>query len=132
MGKNFKIIFVIFETSTLKFVYLQNITKKQKLLNLRSKMPYLGIFDQESLFWYFWARIKKNYCLIWNQHPQICLIENFAKKKKKKIKYGSKNALFGYFPPIMSYLGIFGLTFCHTCNQQPLNLKSESHLKAKN
>ena len=28
------------------------------------KMPYLV---------YFWARILKNYCHVWNQHPRICL-----------------------------------------------------------
>ena len=35
---------VIFEISTLKFVYLQNFTKKQKSLNLGPKMPDLWIF----------------------------------------------------------------------------------------
>ena len=38
---------VIFEIGTVKFVYLQNFTKKQKFLNLGPKMPYLGIFVQE-------------------------------------------------------------------------------------
>ena len=32
------------------------------------RMPYLGIFGQE---------FKKNYCQIWNQHPQICLFAKF-------------------------------------------------------
>ena len=38
LGKNFKKNIVIFEISTLKFVYLQNFTKKQKCLNLGSKI----------------------------------------------------------------------------------------------
>ena len=36
-------------------------------------MPYLGIFGLE---------FEKNCSHIWNQHPQICLIANFAKKQK--------------------------------------------------
>ena len=36
---------VMFEISTLKFFLLQNFVKRQKLLNLGSKIPYLGIFD---------------------------------------------------------------------------------------
>ena len=38
---------VIFEINTLKFVYYENFTKKQKYLNLGPKMPYLGIFGLE-------------------------------------------------------------------------------------
>ena len=38
-------------------------------------MPYLGIFLQE---------LKKTYCDMQNQHPKICLIPKFWKKKKKK------------------------------------------------
>ena len=30
------------------------------------------IWDQNTLFGYFWAIILKNYCHICNQHPQIC------------------------------------------------------------
>ena len=52
-GKNFKRTNVIFEISTLKIVYFQNFTKKQKCLNLGPEMSYLGIFDQECLFWIF-------------------------------------------------------------------------------
>ena len=43
-GQDFqKKTIVIFEISTLKFVYLQNFTKKQKFLNLGPKMSDLGI-----------------------------------------------------------------------------------------
>ena len=51
------------------------------------KMPYLGIFGQE---------LKKKYCQIWNQHPQISLIAKFRGKTKMP-KFGTKNSLFGYF-----------------------------------
>ena len=47
LGKNFKKTIVIFEISTLKFVYLQNFTEKQRCLNLEPKMPDLGIFGLE-------------------------------------------------------------------------------------
>ena len=46
LGKNFKNTIVLFEISTLRFVYLQNFTKKQKCLNLGPKMLYFGIFGQ--------------------------------------------------------------------------------------
>ena len=38
---------VIFEIRTLKFVKLQNFSKKEKHLNLGAKMGYLGIFGLE-------------------------------------------------------------------------------------
>ena len=47
LGKNFKKTIVIVEINTLKFVYLQNFTKKQKCLNLGPKMLDLGIFGLE-------------------------------------------------------------------------------------
>ena len=47
LSKNFKRAIVIFEIRTLKFFYLKNVTKKQKCLNLRRKMPDLGIFGLE-------------------------------------------------------------------------------------
>ena len=46
-GLEFENTFVIFEISTLKFVYLQNFPKKQKCLNLGQKMPDLGVFGLE-------------------------------------------------------------------------------------
>ena len=66
-------------------------------------MPYFGIFGLE---------VGKNYCHIWNQHPQICLVANFA-KKKKSLNFGPK----------MCDSGIFGLEFekkyCQIWNQHP-------------
>ena len=40
----FKILNLIFEIVTLKYVYLQRLMQKLKSLNLGSKMLYLGIF----------------------------------------------------------------------------------------
>ena len=40
----FKILNLIFEIVTLKYVYLQRLIHKLKSLNLGSKMSYLGIF----------------------------------------------------------------------------------------
>ena len=48
LGKNVKKDIVIFEINTLKFVYMQNFTEKQKCLNLGPKMFYLSIFRLES------------------------------------------------------------------------------------
>ena len=36
---------------------------------------------KKAVFGYFWARIFKNYCHIYYQHPQICLIATFFQKK---------------------------------------------------
>ena len=43
-GLEFQKNYCHIEISTLKFVYLQNFTKKQKCLNSGPKMPDLGIF----------------------------------------------------------------------------------------
>ena len=50
-------------------------------------MAYFGIFGLE---------FEKKYCHILNQHPQIGLIAKFH-EIIKMAKFGSKNALFGYF-----------------------------------
>ena len=85
--KNFRKTIVIFEISTLGLVWLQNFVKKQKCLNLGPKMQFFGIFGLE---------FKKNYCHIWNRHPQVCLFAKFHGKTKMP-KFGTKNAWFGYF-----------------------------------
>ena len=54
-------------------------------------LPKLG--TKNALFGFFWGRISKNYCLILNQHTQICLIQKILRKKKKP-KFGTKNASF--------------------------------------
>ena len=60
-----------------------------KISQKNPKMPYF-------IFGYFWARIPKTYCDIWNQHLRICLNAKFCEKMKMP-KFGSKYALFGYF-----------------------------------
>ena len=47
---------------------------------------------------YFWAGILQNYCHIWNQQLQICLIAKFC-EETKITTFGIKNAIFGYFWP---------------------------------
>ena len=81
-----------------------------------TKMPISG--TKNALFGYFWQRMSylgvfgqkfwKNYCHIWNPHPQICLIAKFCRKAIMP-KFGNKNALFGYFwakilKKLLSYL----------------------------
>ena len=46
-------------------------SKLKKTVGLRPKMPYLSILRQ---------KLKKNYCHVWNQHPQFC----------QKVKFSSK------------------------------------------
>ena len=45
---------------------------------------------------YFWAGIWKYYFHVSNQHPRICLVAKFG-AKIKILKFGTENALFGYF-----------------------------------
>ena len=78
---------LIFQISTLEFVWLQNVVWKRKCLNYGPKISYLGFFLEN---------FKKNYCHIWNKHPEICLIQKFCKKRTKMIKFGTKDASFGY------------------------------------
>ena len=99
LGKSFKKTIFIFETSTLKFVYLQNFTKKQKCLNLGPKVLYLGIFGLE---------FKKKLLSYLKPTPSnLSNCNNFVKKQKclnlgpkmpyLRIKSGTKNALFENF-----------------------------------
>ena len=53
----------------------------------KNLMPNLGILG---------TKFEKNYCHIWNQDSQIHLVAKFC-KKTKMLKFGTKNALFGYF-----------------------------------
>ena len=78
--------------------------KKQKCLigSFWQRMPYLGIFGQEFFL--------KNYCHIWNQHPQICPFAKFHGRTKMP-KFGTKNAWFWYFWP-----GVWK-EYCHIWNQ---------------
>ena len=63
---------------------MQNWGNKQKSLNFGTKNAY------------FWARIFKIYCRIWNKHPRSSVTARFFQEIKLP-KFGTKNALFGYF-----------------------------------
>ena len=80
---------------------MQNSAKKQKCLNLKPKITYLGTLL---------GRVLENYCHNLNQDLQICLIVK-SDKETNMMKFGTSNALFGYFWPNMLYLDIFGLEF---------------------
>ena len=55
-GLEFENNIVIFEISILEFAYLQNFVKKQKCLNLGSKMRWVFL-TKNTVFGYFGARI---------------------------------------------------------------------------
>ena len=138
---------VIFEISTLDFVWLKSFTEK-KYLNLEPKMPDLGIFGLEpennisylksapstkmynlgnirALFGYFWDGIWKQCCHIWNLHPQIWLFAEFHVKTKMP-KFWTDSAWFGYF-----CAGIWKW-YCHIWNQHsPICLIAKFCVKIK-
>ena len=87
-GLVFYKLFVMFSISTLEFIYLQKFPEKHKYLNLGSKMPYLGIFGLE---------FEKNIVIFEiSKHARIYRITKFCQITKMP-KFGTKNALFGYF-----------------------------------
>ena len=63
---------------------------------LREKIKMFKFWTQNTSIGYFWVRISKNCCHIWNQHPQICQLVKFREKTVMS-KFGTKNVLFGYF-----------------------------------
>ena len=101
LGNKFRKPIVIFEISILNFVYLQNFAKKTKIFILETKIAWFG---------YFWTGIWKQYCNIWDHHPQICQTAKFLWKTKMP-QFATNNAFFWYLRPKMPYLGIFGLEF---------------------
>ena len=93
-------------------------------------MSYLATFGLEFqkigtqylLFGYCLDRIFKNYCHIWNCHPQICQIAKF--RAQNSLNLGRK----------MLYLGIFRLTFyltnyCDILKSAPSNLYDSKILR---
>ena len=89
---------------------MQNFEKKRKYLTLRSKCPV----------WVFWGWNWKTILSYLKSAPWI--LYNCKIWRKRKIsKFGTKNTLFGYFWPKLTYLGIFGKQFqiyyCHIWNQ---------------
>ena len=92
------------KSSTHKFIYLQNLTKKQKCLNLGPKMPYLGIFYQKCLVWVFLGyNFKRTIAIFEISNPSICLIAK-CHELIKCLNLGLK----------LPYLCIFGLEFSKT------------------
>ena len=77
-------------------------------LYTKTKMPKFG--TENALFGYFSCRSSKHYCLIWNQHRQLCLFAEFFKKTKMP---GIKNELLCYF-----WVRILK-NYCHIRNQHP-------------
>ena len=100
-GLEFENNIVIFEISTLEFVWLQNFAKKQKCLNLEPKMPYLGVFDQKCLIWVFLGKNFKNTIVIFEISTlKLVCLQNFTEKQKCLNLWPKKCGL-----------GIFGLKF---------------------
>ena len=90
------------------FAKFQEKTKSKfgpKCLNFGPKCLTWVFLTKNALFGYLWSRIWKNYCRIWNQHPQICLFAKFHEK--------TKMPKFGYF-----WTGIWKQS-CHIWNQHP-------------
>ena len=61
--------------------------KKQKIFKFQAKNVLLGISR---------LKIKTNGCDIWNHHPKFYRNAKNLQNKKNN-KFGTKNALFGYF-----------------------------------
>ena len=91
MGKIFKKTIAIFEISTLKSVYLQNLTEKQICLNLGPKMLDKIIFGLE---------LENNIVIFVISTSEFVNLQNFS-EKQKCLNLGSKTL----------DLGIFGLDF---------------------
>ena len=86
---------VIFEMTTLKFVKLQYLTIKTKILGFKINNLLLGIFEQDCFIWLFKVQnFLKNYSHIWNQHCEFCQIAKFC-RKPKRLRFVTKVALFG-------------------------------------
>ena len=97
-GKNFKKLL-----SNLKSA-LSNLSTCK--ISRKKQMSKFG--TKNALLWYFWARIWKNYCHIWNQHLWIILITKFRKRASIP-KFQTKKwliwVLLGYnLKKLLSYL----------------------------
>ena len=68
----------------LRISVIAKFCEETKMPKFGTKNDLLGIFDQECVIWVFLGKnVLKNYCHIWNQHPQICLFAKFHEKTKK-------------------------------------------------
>ena len=110
---NFKNVIAIFEISILKFVKLQNFSKKKK----KKKEHCLNCWAV--FFGYFSPRITKK---SWNQHPQIFETEKLHKKPKMS-NFLTKNFWWFLFDQesliwVFSGKNILG-NYCHIWKQHP-------------
>ena len=80
--------------------------------NISCKKNFFKFRTKFILFWYFWARIWKQYCHIWNQHLRVCQTAKFREKMKIP-RFVTKNVLFGYFwvRILKKYCHIWNLEF---------------------
>ena len=96
--------------------------KKQKCVNVGSKMLYLVLFDQKCLIRVFLGSNLKTILSYLKSAPSN-LSNCKISQRNKMPKFGTKKSIFGYFWPRMPYLGIFGLEFlkdyCQTSTQHP-------------
>ena len=95
---------VIFEISNLEFAFLQSFVQKLNIIRFGNKNANFG------------ARILKYYCHIWNQCPRICLLTKLE-ANTKIFKFGTKNALFGYF--LFTKNTLFGYSCTIIWSQRP-------------
>ena len=65
------------------------------ICKISQKSKNAEIWYKKCLIGYLLARIWKQYCHIWNQHPPICVIAKFWEKEMPN--FGTKNTLLGYF-----------------------------------
>ena len=76
------------------------------------RLKNVAIFIQTILCFVLSRRIWKYYCHIWIQRHWVCLATKFG-EKIEILKFGIKNALFGYF-----WTRILK-NYCHIWNQLP-------------
>ena len=95
--KNFKKLLSYFKSAPSN---LSNSKIKKK------KKPKLR--TENASFGYFWAKILKSNCHIWNQHHQICLIQKFHEKNKNTLISDQKCLIWVFlgksFKKLLSYL----------------------------
>ena len=77
----------------LRIYLLQKIFSRLRIClipKFREKLKRSKVGTKNALFPYFWVRIWKEHCHIWNQHPRICLIAKFPEKMKFHKIWGQK------------------------------------------
>ena len=80
-------MYFVFQISMFELVNMKSFIQEQENFKLVTK---------NTLFGYFWARILKTYCHIWNQLPEICQFAKFCEKTVMS-KSRTENSLFEIF-----------------------------------